>query len=759
MEKVRIRLENISKSYYSETAVTQALRKIHLSFSVGEFVAITGESGSGKSTLLNIIGGMDSFDDGELFVDGHPTFQYDDNDWEEYRRTKIGYVFQDYSLIGHYTVLDNVLSALLIMGYEKDEAGTIALDYLKQVGLKGYETHKANELSSGQKQRLSIARALAKNTGIIVADEPTGNLDSETGEQIIRLLKELSKDRLVIMVTHNYDQAERYVTRKIRIHDGEVVSDILVRKDEVDTEKAGQTEQNTQENGAAETAERTEADGGRRNVKKVSLACFFAVRNCKTLPGRAILFTAFFVMVCMVSFLFIGQLLMNGEDIFTKQYSQKGFYHMDDTRLVVKKEDGSAFAKEDIDRMGAVKYVATVDTCDFAQDINFYIEEGRDYEYIYGTQRRGKKVTQTQKLSLLNEDHFMMSTDCITQEDLVSGRLPEARNEIVLYAEEASLIGQELLCYFTAGNIWDSGEYYQTKLVVTGILAEETEQVYFTGELCRMLSMHMDSGVYRLYYEYDFSKKDYERKPEVIPVIADDLTGNNVRVSHKFENPVVGTVLFHFQDRDMEGNLSEESLEVEVNVLAETNQSTCDFMEMSEEFFDTYYAKESYQASVYITSYAKTDEVIGALADRGYVAMSTYRTSVTDYLDTLVYERLLLIGISVGVLVALLFAEVLILRSLMKIRMKDYHVLKFIGMEMQVIKKIGYFELAIYCVAAMVITVAVMWGLRLAQIGFLCDMMWYYDLGAYVIFILYNLILAVLTVTAFNHLLKGRLKA
>ena len=226
-----IELQNISKSYYSETAVTQALRKVNLSFKIGEFVAITGESGSGKSTLLNIIGGMDTFDEGEMYICGEPTFQYDDQDWEDYRRTKIGYVFQDYSLIGHYSVLDNVLSALLIMGAEENSARDIARKYLKQVGLEEYETHRATELSSGQKQRLSIARALAKNTDIIVADEPTGNLDSETGNQIIELLQKLSKDHLVIMVTHNYDQAEPYVSRKVRIHDGQVISDVLVNQE------------------------------------------------------------------------------------------------------------------------------------------------------------------------------------------------------------------------------------------------------------------------------------------------------------------------------------------------------------------------------------------------------------------------------------------------------------------------------------------------------------------------------------------------
>ena len=219
-------LQNISKYYYTDTSVTQALRKINLEFKIGEFVAITGESGSGKSTLLNVISGMDAFDDGEMFFCGEPTFQYDAADWENFRRNEIGFVFQNYSLIGHYTTVENIKIALLIMGYQEEEATRQAVTYLEKVGLKGLEKQRASELSSGQKQRLSIARALAKNTSIIVADEPTGNLDRETGDQIIQLLKELSKDKLVLMVTHNYDQAEPYVTRKIRLHDGEVVVDV-----------------------------------------------------------------------------------------------------------------------------------------------------------------------------------------------------------------------------------------------------------------------------------------------------------------------------------------------------------------------------------------------------------------------------------------------------------------------------------------------------------------------------------------------------
>ena len=261
MEKVKIDLQDISKSYYSETTVTQALRKISLTFWESEFVAITGESGSGKSTLLNIIGGMDTFDEGEMFVDGQPTFQYDEQDWEEYRRNRIGYVFQDYSLVGHYTALTNVMSALLIMGHEQKQAEEVAKNYLKQVGLEGFETHKASELSSGQKQRLSIARALAKNTGIIVADEPTGNLDSETGVQIIKLLKELSKDRLVIMVTHNYEQAEPYVTRKVRLHDGNIISDVQVNEEVSQDSGIGGDAEILQEEGQVQRQEGEAAAG------------------------------------------------------------------------------------------------------------------------------------------------------------------------------------------------------------------------------------------------------------------------------------------------------------------------------------------------------------------------------------------------------------------------------------------------------------------------------------------------------------------
>lgn len=218
-------LSKIKKDYKTGDFVQHALKGVSLSFRENEFVAILGPSGSGKTTLLNIIGGLDRYSSGDLIIDGKSTKKFKDKDWDAYRNHAIGFVFQSYNLIGHISVLENVEMGMTLSGISASERRKKALNLLEKVGLKEHANKKPNQLSGGQMQRVAIARALANDPKIILADEPTGALDSKTSMQIMELIKEISKDKLVIMVTHNRELAESYATRIVEMKDGELLSD------------------------------------------------------------------------------------------------------------------------------------------------------------------------------------------------------------------------------------------------------------------------------------------------------------------------------------------------------------------------------------------------------------------------------------------------------------------------------------------------------------------------------------------------------
>ena len=220
-----LEIKKISKVYESEDFKQTALDKVSISFRENEFVSILGPSGSGKTTLLNIIGGLDKYTSGDLIINGISTKKYTDRDWDTYRNHSIGFVFQSYNLIPHQSILANVELALTLSGVSKNQRRKKALQALKEVGLEDHIKKRPNQLSGGQMQRVAIARALVNNPDILLADEPTGALDSKTSTQIMELLKEVAKDRLVIMVTHNKELAEEYSTRIIELKDGVVIGD------------------------------------------------------------------------------------------------------------------------------------------------------------------------------------------------------------------------------------------------------------------------------------------------------------------------------------------------------------------------------------------------------------------------------------------------------------------------------------------------------------------------------------------------------
>lgn len=791
MQQVRIKLQNISKYYYSETAVTQALQGINLEFRMGEFVAITGESGSGKSTLLRIISGMDTFDDGELYVDGQPTFQYDEDHWEEYRRTKIGFVFQDYSLIGHYTAKENIVSALLIMGVPEKEAGDKAIHYLERVGLSAQRDQRASKLSSGQKQRLSIARALAKDTDIIVADEPTGNLDSETGAQIVKLLRDLSQDHLVIMVTHNYEQVEKYVTRKVRLHDGSLILDVSENMDtdqksdvsentdtdqklevseNMDTEQKPEMSENVDNNEKTSAGKKSESNEER--LRDHTIGRIFVRMNAVRQPEKIALFMGFFLAAAIVSFLFIGQLLMNADDIYTKEYSATSFARKDDKRISLRRKDQKFMTKKDIDRLTKMKHVVSVDQYDIVNDINYYFEEGKDYRQEYGYNRMSTSdegwMYDSQNVEYVKKDQYMRSSSCLKKSDLAKGSLPKKIDEVVLYDRGKYKVGDTITFFYTSDVLWSSTEnYIQRKMKVSGLLKNKDKQVYFSPEICTMLQSTVTGG--KVFYEYAYNQKlgKYQGQATLWPIVGDIVKKDNeLCVSGEYEAAVYraedndltllgqsGLLHIDQYDKDMKTKDVKQIENVETG--EKINGCGANFAEVSQNIYAKYYRTNSRQASVYITSYAKMDHVLKALDKAGYEAVSTLRFGADKYDSDLVQERLRTIGIAVAILLVMMAAEILILRSIFKIQIKDQKILKFMGMSTKLIGKINYMEMRRYSITA-IIVVAVVMNVVGIFVPALRAMLYYYEWPGYLVYFMYNYVAAMVMVAAFNHLLKGK---
>ena len=234
-----IRLKDVSKYYYNKGIIASGFTKINAEFNIGEFVVITGESGSGKSTLLNVLSGLDTYEEGEMYINGLETSHYSESDFEDYRKKYVSNIFQNFNLVNSYTVYQNIELVCLINGLKKREIKKRVIELIKKVDLYKYRNTKVSRLSGGQKQRVAIARALAKNTPIIIADEPTGNLDKTSALKVMKTLHDVSTEKLVIIVTHNYEQVMQYATRKITMFDGKIIEDKKIL--DVDTQNLRQT--------------------------------------------------------------------------------------------------------------------------------------------------------------------------------------------------------------------------------------------------------------------------------------------------------------------------------------------------------------------------------------------------------------------------------------------------------------------------------------------------------------------------------------
>ena len=345
-----LKLRDIGKIYVSEGSVAVGLRGVNLDFDIGEFIAVTGKSGSGKTTLLNMISGMDTYEEGELYIEGEPTSHYDQLEWENYRKKYISFIFQEYNIIDSFTVLQNVELALSYID-SPSERRARALELIERVGLTKFKNHKGSKLSGGQKQRTVIARALAKDSPIILADEPTGNLDAKTSEEIIALLAEISKDKLVIVVTHTVEELQKYATREIRIFDGTVERDETLRK----TEKRS-------------TVDISEKIAKPHNIRR---GIELGWQRFRSMPKLSVFMCALMVLAILGTFF---STLLFSVDLET---SYPIFVHRDG-RLVITRQDGSPITDEELKALA--EELDAKDFChyDYLYDSSFGVNDISD---------------------------------------------------------------------------------------------------------------------------------------------------------------------------------------------------------------------------------------------------------------------------------------------------------------------------------------------------------------------------------------------
>ena len=462
-----LQLQHISKVYHTGNQEFHALKDISIHFRENEFVSILGQSGSGKTTLLNIIGGLDQYTSGDLLIQGKSTKQFKDRDWDSYRNHTIGFVFQSYNLIGHQTALSNVEIAMTLSGVSKAERKKRAIEALERVGLKDHLYKKPNQMSGGQMQRIAIARALVNNPKVVLADEPTGALDSETSVQIMELLKDIAKERLVIMVTHNPELAKTYSTRIVQVLDGNILSD----------------------SNPYEPTEETKQSNIQFTKTKMSFMTALALsfNNLLTKKGRTFL-TAFAGSIGIIGIALILA-LSNGVSDYVKKVQEDTLVSLpltiseqNHSNLLATSPDLSDKPYKDNNELGVntvltnllKKQIGKNDLASFKTYLDEHASEvaklTKDIRYQYNLQpyiyasdtSNGIKsilpsniasevdtTNQTIKGYLQNIDYWsQLSSDeamLEAQYDVLEGRLPKDKSEIVLIVDEDNQISDLLL--------------------------------------------------------------------------------------------------------------------------------------------------------------------------------------------------------------------------------------------------------------------------------------------------------------------------
>ncbi len=647
-----LKLEHVSKYYNNRGVTTKGLDDISVEFNKGEVVAITGESGSGKSTLLNVISRLDTFDDGEIYFKGNETSYFNVLDMDQFRKNKISFVFQNYNIIESYTVLENVMLPLLINGENKVEAKKKALEILDKVGLTKRANNRGTQLSGGEKQRTVIARALALDTPIIACDEPTGNLDQKTGREIIELICELSKDKLVLIVTHNFDELKDLATRKIKIHDGKIVEDIKFREFEND--------QNEELN---------------LDYVPISRKVDFriATSNLISTPKKTI-FTFLIFMVIAFFSLNIFQNIMTDANTTTAAYR---FNYHNDKKFQVYDENYKAL---DVDKL---KKVGTVIENPFYERTSFYLERVTSENYYYNS-----------GINAIYESYV--------EGEITDGKEPQNDNEFVLYMPYTTT-------YYEVGQIYkikkesklfsnslnsavDTSNLEDTTFTISGIgysdyisgpvitkCAKLEEYARFNAVKDMDLDDHSDTFSlqnYMVYYNFD----DVTHIANYNETTAIDLDKIYLR---EFNYN-----LFNLGAIPCDTTKNETYLKYKMTYELTACENA---IVIGYDYYQ--YFTDTYEASVYISK--KSD--IKKLDELGY---KYYASDITNNSSNIIDDLAIYFSIvtSAVLIVILYFISYVILRKVYETKNESYTIFRTLGVNIDDMKKISLYEILILSV-------------------------------------------------------------
>lgn len=669
-----LKLKNVSKFYYNKGVIASGFNKVSIQFDIGEFVVITGESGSGKSTLLNVISGLDSYEEGEMYINGEETSHYGESDFEEYRRKYVSNIFQNFNLVNSYTVYQNVELVLLINGYKKKEVRGKVLDLIKTVGLSKYKNTKVSKLSGGQKQRVAIARALAKETPIIVCDEPTANLDSKSSKEIIKILKEISKNKLVIMVTHDFPSVENIATRVVKMHDGKIVSD----KKMVDEKINSEIEVNGADNKKM----------GLFNI--IRLGC----RNTFNIIPKFILL--------FVVFLFITTSLLTVYGSFRKseyEASKLGYnyYFSDttDTRIIIKKKDGNSISRDEFDVINKISNVDYIIENDIVLDSYLWFDSMDDNGYYLSGMLR-------------NINNFSLELDY--------GRMPESEDEVVVLVNEYDYTFNDQLedaikaTYYLNGNKGSlSVKVVGVKYIDEDIFYNQQNIIYGSKNLIDKymklvnvehsnIVVNINDKNYESYNQagYSFNIVINDKVSKGNAIVSEDINYTCKDFDCKNKSLSINVSNLYYQDK-LDLKISNVYNSKNVNSLLGINKDDSNYgsIFVNKEDYNKLFNKDSYQASVFAKKVDYVDDVSLELEKMGYHTLQI-RKSLNNEGETLSkVMRIVKLVVIIFLVIALFFISYFVIKLILKSRNVYFSTLRILGSTVGQTKKILDIELFI----------------------------------------------------------------